>query len=149
MSRIARWWLFASGFLCVAGALVHLAIPFGGPSWYWYWGAPQGLVAMAEAGLARPAVSCVVIACILFVFAGYAFSALGFVRRLPAQRMVLGVTGLGLALHGVWLPVAAEKGSRMVGTVCGRCGDLNGFVIAMSVLCVFIGIGCLLGAWRK
>ena len=107
--RIARLWLFASGLLCVAGALVHLAIPFGGPTWYNYWGAPQGLVTMAAAGLARPAITCVVIACILAIFAAYAFSALGFLYRLPARRLVLGIFGLGLVAHGVWLPIAAVK----------------------------------------
>ena len=132
----------------MAGALVHLAIPLGGPEWYWYWGAPQGLAAMASAGLARPVVTCVVIACLLFVFAGYAFSALGIVRRLPAQRWVLAVVGLVLAVHGAWLPIAAAKGSWAVGTVCGRCGNLNGFVFAMSAVCLFIGVGFLLGAWR-
>ena len=149
MSHIVKWWLLASALLCVAGALVHLAIPFGGPSWYWYWGAPQGLVAMAGAGLARPVVTCVVIACILFAFAAYAFSAMGFMRRLPAVRWVLGIIGLGLVAHGVWLPIAAVQDPWAVGRTCGRCGSLNGFVVAMSALCLFIGIGYLLGAWRQ
>ena len=126
--RIARWWLFASGLLCVAGALVHLAIPLGGPAWYNYWGAPQGLVAMAAAGLlVRPAVTCVVIACLLAIFAGYAFSALSLVHRLPAQRLVLGTIGLGLTAHGVWLPIAAVRDPWAAGLTCGRCGSLNAF----------------------
>lgn len=143
---ISRWWLLASALLCVAGALVHLAIPFGGPAWYWYWGAPQRLVAMAAAGQVRPVVTCVVIACLLGIFAGYAFSALGFVRRLPAQRLMLGIIGLGLAAHGVWLPIAAVNDASAVGMTCGRCGSLNGFVVAMAALCLFIGVGYLLGA---
>ena len=148
MLRIARWWLFASALLCVAGALVHLAIPLGGPAWYSYWGAPQGLVTMAAAGLVRPVVTCVVIASLLGMFAGYAFSALGLVHRLPAQRLVLGIIGLGLAAHGVWLPIAAAKDPWTLGHTCGRCGSLNAFVVAMSALCLFIGVGYLLGAWR-
>ncbi|MEO6799978.1 MAG: hypothetical protein ABI178_08575 [Rhodanobacter sp.] len=147
MSPIARWWLFASALLCVAGALVHLAIPFGGTAWYWYWGAPRRLVAMAAAGQVRPVATCILIACLLGIFAGYAFSALGFVRRLPAQRLMLGVIGLGLTAHGAWLPVAAVKDPWAVGMTCGRCGSLNGFVVAMSALCLFVGVGYLLGAW--
>jgi len=132
----------------VAGALVHFAIPLGGPGWYNYWGAPQGLVAMAAAGQAvRPAVTCIVIACLLGLFAGYAFSALGLIRRLPAHRWILGIIGLGLTAHGVWLPIAAVNDPWAVGMTCGRCGNLNAFVVAMSALCLFIGVGYLLGAW--
>jgi hypothetical protein len=148
LSRIARSWLFASGSLCAVGALVHLALPLGGPDWYSFVGAPQGLVAMAVAGLARPVVSCIVIACVLGVFASYAFSALGFIRRLPALRMVLCIIGLGLSVRAVWFPVLAVTDPRILGHFCGRCSNLNEFVVATSALCLFIGIGYLLGAWR-
>lgn len=148
LSRIPRIWLFAAGSLCAVGALVHLAIPLGGAAWYSFVGAPQGLVAMATAGLARPVVSCIVIACALGVFASYAFSALGFIRRLPALRVVLCVIGLGLSARAVWLPVLAATDPRVLGRFCGRCSSLNGFVVATSVLCLFVGIGYLLGAWR-
>ena len=149
MSRIPRFWLFASGSLCAVGALVHLALPLGGADWYSFVGAPQGLVAMAVAGLARPVISCIVIACVLGVFASYAFSALGFIRRLPALRVVLCVIGLGLSVRGVWFPILAVTDPRVLGHFCGRCSSLNGFVVATSVLCLFIGIGYLLGAWRQ
>ena len=74
MPRISRYWLLASGLLCVAGAVLHLTIPLGGPAWYSLAGAPPGLIAMAQAKLARPVVSCIIIAGILGVFAAYAFS---------------------------------------------------------------------------
>lgn len=147
--RVPAIWLFASGALCVAGALLHLAIPFGGPGWYRFAGAPRGLVAMAEAGLARPVVSCVVIACVLLVFAAYAFSALGLLRRLPATRAVLGIVGLGLLARGLWFPLLALHDPAALARLCGRCGGLNAFVVATSASCVFIGVGFLLGAWRR
>ena len=148
MSRIPRFWLLASGSLCAAGALVHLALPLGGPDWYIFVGAPPGIVAMAEAGLARPVVSCIVIASILVVFASYAFSALGTIRRLPAQRLVLGVIGVVLAVRAVWLPILAVTNPRALEYFCGRCSNLNWFVIATSALCLFIGVGYLVGASR-
>ncbi len=148
MSRVSSYWLFASALLCVLGALLHLAIPLGGPAWYSFAGAPQGLVAMAEAGLARPVVSCIVIACLLCVFAAYAFSALGFMRRLLALRFVLGVVGLGLLVRAVWFPILAVSNPWALGRFCGRCGSLNGFVVASSALCLFIGVGFMLGAVR-
>ena len=148
MPHVSRAWLFASGLLCAVGALVHLAIPLGGPAWYRLAGAPQGLVAMAEAGSARPVVSCVVIAFLLGVCASYAFSALGFVRRLPSARLVLGLIGVVLSLRAVWLPILVVQNPWTLGRFCGRCSSLNGFVLASSALCLFIGIGYLLGAWR-
>ena len=148
MSRIPRLWLLASGLLCVAGALVHLLLPLGGPAWYRFVGAPQGLIAMAEAGLARPIISCVAIASVLVVFASYAFSALGFIRRLPALRGVLCVIGLGLSVRAVWLPYLAANDPDELNRLCGRCASLNTFVVASSALCLFIGLGFLFGAWR-
>ena len=149
MSRIPQWWLFASGLLCALGALLHLALPLGGPAWYRFVGAPQGVVAMAEAGLARPIVTCVVIACVLGLFAGYAFSALGLVRRLPASRWVLGIIGVGLSVRALWFPVLAVTEPWELSRICGRCDRLNVFVVATSALCLLIGAGYLLGAWRQ
>ncbi|HET9033903.1 MAG TPA: hypothetical protein VFN25_13495, partial [Dokdonella sp.] len=148
LSRIPQLWLFASGLLCAVGALMHLALPLGGPDWYRFVGAPQGLVAMAAAGLARPLIACIAIACVLGVFTSYAFSALGFVRRLPALRPVLCVIGLILTARAVWLPFLAVTDPHALERLCGRCNDLNVFVVATSVLCLFIGAGYLLGAWR-
>lgn len=144
MSRLPRIWLFASA--CVAGALLHLALPLGGTHWYSFVGAPQGLVAQAAVGSAQPVVSCVVIAALLSLCACYAFSALGLVRHLPARRVVLGIIGLGLALRAVWFPILAVTDPAALGPLCGRCSNLNGFVVATSALCLFIGIGYLLGA---
>ncbi len=104
---------------------------------------------MAQAGLARPVISCIIIACILIVFAVYAFSALGLVRHLPATRIVLSIIGLGLSVRGLWFPVLAFKNPSALGQFCGRCSSLNAFVVASSALCLFIGIGYLLGAWRQ
>lgn len=148
MSHIPRFWLFASGLLCAAGALVHLSLPLGGPDWYSFVGAPEGIAAMAAAGLPRPVVFCILVASILVVFASYAFSALGFIRRLPARRVVLCVIGLILLVRAVWLPILAVGNPRVLEYFCGRCSNLNGFVIATSALCLFIGVGYLLGAWR-
>ena len=134
--------------MCAVGALMHLAIPLGGPDWYRLAGAPPGLVAMATEGRARPVVSSVVIACILTVFAAYAFSALGLLRRLPATRAVLAITGAALSVRGLWFPVLAVRAPLALSRFCGRCGELNAFVVGSSALCVFIGVGYLLGAWR-
>lgn len=127
---------------------MHLSLPLGGPDWYSFVGAPQAVAAMAAAGMLRPVVFSFLIASILVVFASYAFSALGFIRPLPALRVVLCAIGVGLSIRAVWLPVLAVTDPRVLGFVCGRCSNFNGFVVATSMLCLFIGLGFLLGALR-
>ena len=146
--RFWRQWLSAAGLLCVAGALVHLAIPLGGPAWYEFFGAPPALASMARAGLPRPALTCVAIAAVLFAISAYAFSGSGRLRPLPGRRAVLFLVGLGLTLRGAAFPIVAMQAPWQLGRVCGRCDSLNGFVLLTSLLCLFIGMGFLLGAWR-
>ena len=71
----------------LAGAILLVAILFGGPDWYALFGAPQGLVILARAGSRRAPISCLIIAAILLVFAAYAFSGAGIIRRLPSLRL--------------------------------------------------------------
>jgi hypothetical protein len=127
---------------------VHLAIPVGGPAWYEFFGAPPALASMAQAGLARPALTCIAIAALLAAICAYAFSALGSLRPLPGLRSVLFVVGMGLTLRGAAFPIVALQAPWQLGRVCGRCDGLNGFVLLTSALCLFIGMGFLVGAWR-
>lgn len=145
---LVRRWLMASALLCVAGAAAHLAIPLGGPGWYDAFGAPPALGRMAAMGLARPAVTCVLIALVLGGFAAYALSSLGLGPRLPARRVALGLIGAGLVARGLGFVVVAMQAPEWLARVCGRCEGPNAFVLATSALCLFIGAGFLLGAWR-
>jgi hypothetical protein len=145
---IARHWLLASAVLCAAGAVAHLAIPVGGPSWYDAFGAPPALGHMAAMGLARPAITCAAIALVLGGFAAYGFSALGHGFRLPARRFVLALIGLGLSARAVGFVFVAQHDPASLARVCGRCEGLNAFVWGTSALCLFIGLGFLLGAMR-
>ena len=140
MSQSIRPYVIASATLCAIGGVVHLAaIPLGAP-WYALIGAPRGIVHMLGQGSLRPVVTCVAIAVLLAVWSGYGFSAAGLVRRLPAQRAVLAVVALVLISRSIVLPgLAAYAPSALTG-ICGRCQDLNGFVIATSALCLFIGV---------
>lgn len=74
MSHFARGYLFLVGVAALAGAALHIAIIFGGPDWYAYFGAPRGLVEMARTGNIRAPISCLVIAAFLALLAVYAFS---------------------------------------------------------------------------
>ncbi len=147
-SRLRDRWLLASGALALAGALLHLAVPFGGPAWYTFLGAPPRLAAMAEAGSFRAALTCVVIAMVLLIVALYALSGLGLVRRLPLLRTGLAAIGVVLVTRGVaFIPLVLWY-PRLLSGLCGRCEAINPFVVVTSALCLFAGVGFLLGAAR-
>jgi len=82
-------WLIAGGALSAAAALLHLAIIAGGPAWYRFFGAGEGMARAAERGMARPALMAIGIAAILAIWAAYAFAGAGLVRRLPLMRTAL------------------------------------------------------------
>lgn len=137
--------LFASC-LVFLGALVHLAIPFGGPGWYAFFGAPPRLVAMAESGSLRPVVTCIAIALVLFAVSAYGFSGAGLIRRLPLLRTGLAVIGAALTLRGlVFVPVAVWR-PQLLGSLCGSCSEVNAFLLITSGLCLAMGVAYLLGA---
>lgn len=137
-------WVSTVGMLL--GALLHLLVPWWGPAGYAAVGAPPGLVWMAQAGLWRPLLTCVLIALLLLVAAAYGLSALGRLPRLPLLRPVLALVGMGLLLRGLlFVPLAWLHPQALV-MVCGRCQDANAFVWSTSVLCLLLAGGFLAGA---
>ena len=82
-------WLLAGGVLSLAASLLHAACIVGGPSWYRFFGAGEGMARAAERGSVRPALITALIAGILASWAVYAFSGAGVVGRLPLLRTAL------------------------------------------------------------
>ena len=148
MSQSLRLYVLICAMLMAVGALLHLAVMLGGPEWYAIVGAPRGLIATLSQGSLRPAVSCVVIASALFVCSAYALSALGKIGRLPALRVVLALIALGLICRGLILPALAAWDPRTLFGICGRCEQLNGFVLLSSALCLVLGGGYAVAAMR-
>jgi hypothetical protein len=145
MSRFAKNYLFWTGVVALAGAVLHIAILFGGPDWYAFFGAPQGLVAMARSGNLRAPISCLVIATILVLFAAYAFSGVGVIRRLPFLRLGLATIASVLLLRGVlFAPLVLWRPGALAG-IC-NCRNLDAFIIITSVICLATGVGFALGA---
>lgn len=137
-----------AGALLLAGAAAHLLAIAGGPEWYAQLGAPTGLVEMARIGHPRAAATCVAIALLLGVLAAYAFSAAGTIGRLPLLRVVLAVAGAGLLARGAaFVPLILWRPELLAG-LCGRCQGVDGFVIATSALCLFLG-ACLLAGLAR
>ena len=145
MSQLAKNYLVFVGVAAVAGALLHIAILFGGPDWYAFFGAPQGLVEMARTGNIRAPISCVVIAAFLSLLAAYAFSGAGVIRRLPFLRLVLSSIAGVLILRGIlFIPLILWRPGTLSG-IC-ECRSVDAFIIVTSVLCLAMGVGYALGA---
>lgn len=142
--------LFWSGVTAVVGALLHVAILIGGPDWYAFFGAPQRLVEMARAGNLRAPISCLVIATILLLFAAYAFSGAGVIRRLPLLRAALLLIASVLILRGIlFIPLVLWRPGALAG-ICD-CRNVDTFIVATSIVCLALGIGYAIGArnvWR-
>jgi len=145
MSSISRRCLFWSGTVAVAGAVLHVAILFGGPDWYARFGAPDALVQMARTGNARAPISCLVIAAILAGWALYAFSGAGPIRRLPVLRPVLALIAAILILRGIlFIPMLLWRPGAL-GAICS-CHGFDGFIVVTSILCLVTGVGYGAGA---
>ena len=146
MLRTASACLLFAGAASSAGALLHVAILFGGPDWYAFFGAPGGMVAMARAGNLRAPVSCLIIAAILLVFAVYAFSGAGTVRRLPFLRPGLASIAAVLLLRGVLLVPLILWRPRVLAGICD-CREVDTLIVVTSTLCLAMGVAYALGAW--
>lgn len=145
MSRFAKRYLYLAGIAAAAGAALHIAILFGGPDWYAFFGAPAGLVEMARSGNVRAPISCLVIASFLTLLAAYAFSGAGLIRRLPFLRLGLGSIAAVLILRGVlFIPLVVWRPGALSG-VCD-CRSVDAFIVVTSALCLVMGVGYALGA---
>lgn len=145
MSGFAKYYLLMAGAAASAGAALHIAIIFGGPDWYAFFGAPRGLVEMARAGNIRAPISCLVIAAFLALLAAYAFSGAGVIRRLPFLRFGLASIAAVLILRGaLFIPLILLRPGALSG-ICD-CRSVDAFIIVTSALCLAMGVGYALGA---
>ena len=79
-------WLIVGGWLSVVAALLHIACIFGGPDWYRFFGAGEGMARAAARGDLRPTLITLAIGAVLLVWAAYAFSGAGTLPRRPVLR---------------------------------------------------------------
>ena len=93
--------LILGGIAMVGAAVLHVAIIFGGPAWYAFFGAPPDVVTSArEDTWYAPAVTAV-IAAILGIWSAYAFSGAGLLARLPFLRIILALIAGVMLLRGL------------------------------------------------
>ncbi len=106
-----RAWLVAAGVMSLAGAAVHLATIIGGPHWYRFFGAGEPIARAAERGSPIPALMTAAIAGLLGIWAAYAFSGAGIIRRLPLLRTGLVVITAIYLTRGllIFMPSALQQ----------------------------------------
>ena len=130
-------WLMTAGILSALAAGLHLAIIVGGPDWYRYFGAGERMARMAERGVPTPAIFAAAIAVVLTLWAAYAFSGAGLLRRLPLLRTGLVVISAIYLLRGlVLLPMLILK-PEMV----------DGFALWSSLVVLAYGLVYAAGTW--
>lgn len=79
-------WLLVGGGLSIIAALAHVGCIIGGPDWYRFFGAGEGMAQAAARGEWTPTLVTLVIASILLIWGAYAFSGAGWLPRLPLLR---------------------------------------------------------------
>jgi len=94
--------LFIGGVICSLASLLHVAIIIGGPDWYRFFGAGEGMAQLAENDQFFPAIITGVIAAVLAIWAIYAFSGAGIMNRLPFLQPVLFVISAIFIARGLF-----------------------------------------------
>lgn len=106
-------WLVTAGILSAFASLLHVGVIIGGPDWYRFFGAGEEMARAAEHGSSMPGLVTAAIALILSIWALYAFSAAGLVRRLPLLRTALVLITSVYLLRGLG-PVDSYRSHRTV-----------------------------------
>ncbi len=132
-------YLLAAAICCFAAALAHLGcIVFGG-DWYRFFGAGEQMARMAEQGLWYPTVVTAVIVLLLLVWALYALSGAGAIKRLPLTKLAL------LLISSLFL----LRGVSFVGLIPIFPENSLTFWFVSSAICLLIGGLFAVGCWQQ
>jgi len=139
--------LVIAGIFCAIGALLHLATIIGGPDFYRFMGAGEGMAQMAEDGLAYPAIVTSIIALILFTWSAYAFSGAGVIKRLPLLK-------IGLVLISSFLMIRAIFGIILMFINIEHIylNELQArptFMIVTSLICLMFSLFFITGTYKQ
>lgn len=133
-----RIWLVAGGISSLAVAFLHIGIILAGAPAYRYFGAGEEMAQMSAAGSLIPALVTFAIVVIFFIWGLYAFSALGWIRRLPLLRLGLIIISAVYALRGLgFIPQLIWK----IEFPLSVANPDIGFSLASLLIGVFYSIG--------
>jgi hypothetical protein len=132
-----RSWLILAGWLSVAASLLHLGCIVGGGDWYRFFGAGEPMALAAERGEIWPHLITLAIAALLAIWAAYAFSGAGVLRRLPLLRTGLVVITL----------IYLARGLVIVPLVVRQPAAATPFDYWSSVIVLGYGLAYAIGTW--
>lgn len=124
-----------AGSCSVVGALLHLVCIVGGADWYRWMGAGERIAQQVEAGEWMPALITLLISSLLLVWALFAFSGAGLIRKLPMLRTALVLISsvyLVRGIAGFFLPLWVDD--PMV-----QQNSLTFWWVSSTVCCIFGG----------
>jgi hypothetical protein len=130
-------WLIGAGVLSTAASILHVAVIVGGPTWYRFFGAGEGMAQAAAKGSLTPALVTFAIAVVLLVWALYAFSGAGLIRRLPLVRTALVLITVAYLLCGV----------ALVPALIVRPERVDIFAVVSSLVILICGLAYAIGTW--
>lgn len=129
--------LIVGGVLSAAASVLHLAVIVGGPAWYRFFGAGEGMARMAEQGSWTPIVVTLGIAGVLAIWSAYAFSGAGLIPRLPLLRTAL------VLISAVYL----LRGLVLIPAFAVNPGGVQPFVLWSSLIVLVYGLAYAIGTW--
>lgn len=129
--------LIAGGILSALASLLHIVVIAGGPAWYRFFGAGEGMARMAERGSPVPTLVTLGIAAVLAVWSAYAFSGAGLIARLPLIRTTL------VLISAVYL----LRGLVLVPALVLNFGGVTPFVLWSSLIVLVYGLAYAIGTW--
>jgi len=129
--------LVLGGILSCSAALLHVAIIFGGPNWYRFFGAGEDMARLSEQGSSYPIIVTSCMALLLAIWGMYAFSGARIIFQLPLIKTALFLIAAVFILRGIagvpvvlWLddPYAMELRAKMT------------FMVLSSILSLGMGL---------
>jgi hypothetical protein len=117
--------------------MLHVAVIGGGPSWYRFVGAGEDMARAAERGSSTPALVTLAIAALLMVWALYAFSGAGIIRRVPLLRTAL------VLISAVYL----LRAFALLPILILRPELVDSFALVSSLVVLVYGVAYSIGTW--
>ena len=143
--RNGERWLRWGALLTGAASLLHLAIIFGGPDWYRFFGAGERMARLSARGSHYPTAVTAGIAFVLGLWALYGLSGAGVIRRLPLLRLALVlIAGVYFARGALGIPAVLFAGGPYADELKGRMT----FMVVSSLISLLLGFCYALGAAR-
>ncbi len=93
--------LISAGVIASASAIWHLLCIFGGPSWFAFARAPQQVIDSAVQGTLLAPIGTIIVASLMFACTVFAFSAVGFIRKVPLLKPALITIAILCILRGL------------------------------------------------